>query len=77
MALLPEELGGAQEQPRAHLPADDVGPLVDQDRQIAIRLHPLGVHGADDRFAGGPHDQRLFQLAAGGPQLAVGSGSSR
>ena len=30
VAFLPEELGGAQEQPRAHLPAHDVGPLIDQ-----------------------------------------------
>ena len=32
VALLPEELGGAQEQPRAQLPADHVGPLVEQHR---------------------------------------------
>ena len=41
VALLPEELGRAQEQPRAHLPAHDVGPLVDEQRQIAVALHPL------------------------------------
>ena len=70
VAFLPEKLGRAQKQPRAQFPADDVGPLVDQDRQIAIRLHPFGIHGADDRFAGRPHDQRLFELA-GGHQPAV------
>ena len=71
--FLPEELGRAQEQPRAHLPADDVGPLVDQDRQVAIRLHPLGVHRADDRLAGRPDDQRLFELARPGRSLPSGA----
>ena len=30
--FLPKEFGGAQKEPRAHLPADDVGPLVDEQR---------------------------------------------
>ena len=51
VALLPEELGGAQEQPRAHLPAHDVRPLVDEQRQVAIALHPLRERRADDRLA--------------------------
>ena len=41
VALLPEKLGRAEKHPRPHLPADDVGPLVNQDRQVAIRLHPF------------------------------------
>ena len=41
VAFLPEELGGAQEQARAHLPAHHVGPLVDEQRQVAVALHPL------------------------------------
>ena len=61
VAFLPEEFRGAQEQARAHFPADDVGPLVDQDRQIAIGLHPLRVARADDRLGGWPNDQRLGQ----------------
>ena len=32
MAFLPEELGGAQEKPRSHLPPDHVRPLVYEDR---------------------------------------------
>ena len=36
VALLPEEFGGAQKRARAHLPAHHVGPLVDQDGQIAV-----------------------------------------
>ena len=51
VAFLPEELRGAQEQARAHLPAHDVAPLVDEQRQIAIALHPLRVHVPDDRLA--------------------------
>ena len=69
--FLPEKLGRPQKHPRPQLPADDVGPLVDENRQVAIRLHPVGVHGADDRLAGGPHDQRLFQLAGAGTQAAL------
>src|SRR5204863_6481562 len=38
MPLLPEKFRGAQKETGPHLPADDVGPLVDQDRQITITL---------------------------------------
>src|SRR5690606_39835385 len=38
MALLPEELRGAQEETGAHLPADDVRPLIDQDRKHTSEL---------------------------------------
>ncbi len=62
--FLPEELGGAQERARHLLPAHDIGPLVDEDRQIAPRLDPLGVHGADDGFRGRPDDELLLQLLA-------------
>ena len=65
MALLPEELGGAQEQARAHLPAHDVGPLVDEQRQIAIALDPALEGIADDRLRRRPHDQRLLELGFG------------
>ena len=62
--FLPEELGRAQERPRDLLPAHDVGPLVDQDRQIAPRLHPLRVHRADDGLGRRPDDELLFELLA-------------
>ena len=62
--FLPEELERAQEEPRAHLPAHDVRPLVDEQRQIAIALHPLGEHRVDDRLGRGPNDQRLVELLA-------------
>jgi hypothetical protein len=57
----------------AHLPADDVGPLVDEDREVAVRLHPLRVGLADDGLGGRADDERLFELA-GGDELAVGTG---
>ena len=72
VALLPEELRGAQEQARAHLPAHDVGPLVDEQRQVAIALDPALERVADDRLRRRPHDQRLLELGVGiGHELAV------
>ena len=50
MAFLPEKLRCAQEQARAHFPPDDVRPLIYENWQIAIRLHPSRVTGADDRL---------------------------
>ena len=72
MAFLPKELGRAQEQARAHLPAHDVRPLVDQQRQIAIALDPALEGVADDRLRSRTNDQRLFELGVGiDHQLAV------
>ena len=62
--LLPEELAGAQEQPGPQLPPHDVGPLVEQQRQVPVALHPLRHVLADHGLAGGPHDDRLLQLLA-------------
>jgi hypothetical protein len=64
VAFLPEELSRAQEDTGPQLPAHDVGPLVDQEGQVAMALHPLGEEGVDDRLAGGPHDDGLRQLLA-------------
>ena len=75
VAFLPEEFRGPQEKARAHFPADDVCPLIDEDRQVAIGLHPLRVARADDRLAGRPHDERLGQFRRGrGPQAAPAIG---
>ncbi len=43
--LLPEELGGAEEEPGPLLPADDVRPLVDEDGQVAPGVDPVGGTG--------------------------------
>ena len=73
--LLPQELAGAQEHPRAHFPAHHIGPLVDAQRQITPALHPAAHGGADHRLAGGAHDQRFFQLGGGvGDQAALAIG---
>ncbi len=64
MTFLPQELGRAQEQPRAQLPAHDVAPLVDEHGQVAVGANPLAVHMADDRLRCRAHHQRLIQLLA-------------
>ena len=66
VALLPEELAGAQEDAGAQLPADHVGPLVEQQGQVAVAVDPLGHELADDRLAGGADDDRLVELLAAG-----------
>ena len=66
VAFLPEKLRRAQEQSRTHFPADDIGPLIDQQRQVAIRLNPVAIRIPDDRFGRRPHDQRLFQFLPAG-----------
>ena len=66
VALLPEELAGAQEEARPQLPADHVRPLVEQQRQVAVGVDPLRHLLAEDRLAGRPHDDRLGQLLAAG-----------
>ena len=65
VALLPQELGRTQEQARAHLPAHDVGPLVAEDRQVAVGLNPVLIGVPDDRLRRRAHDQLLFELGVG------------
>src|SRR5437899_648794 len=65
MPFLPQEFRGAEEQPGPELPAHDIGPLVQEQRQIAVALDPLGEHRVDDRFRRRPNDERLFELRAG------------
>src|SRR5262249_51311030 len=60
--LLPEELRSPQKQPRTHFPPDDVAPLVDQQRQIPIRLNPISKRVPNDGLRRRPNDQRLFEL---------------
>ena len=65
MALLPQELGRTQEQARTHLPAHDVGPLVAEDRQVAVGLNPVLIGVPDDRLRRRAHDQLLLQFGVG------------
>ena len=63
--LLPQEFGRAEEQARAHLPAHDVGPLVAQDRQVAVGVDPVLIGIPDDRLRRRAHDQFLFEPGVG------------
>ena len=60
--FLPQELRGAQKEACPHLPPDDVGPLIDQQRQVPIRLNPVPVGVPDDRLRSGPDHQSFFQF---------------
>ena len=62
--LLPQELAGPQEEARPELPADGVAPLVVEQRQVAVRLHPAGVRRPDERLGGGTDGERLLQRLA-------------
>ena len=64
--LLPQELAGAQEQPRPQLPPHHVRPLVVEHGQIAVGLQPAPVRAPDHRFGRRPQHQRLLQLRAAG-----------
>ena len=61
MALLPQEFGSAQEEASTHFPAHDIGPLVEQNGQIAITLYPLRVHVANYGLRCGTDDKGLRQ----------------
>lgn len=62
VTLLPEEFARAQERAGRLLPAHDGAPLVVLHRQVTPRLHPLGVHRAEDGFGGRAHCQTLLQF---------------
>jgi len=64
VAFLPKELGGAKEHAGAQLPAHHVGPLVQEQRQVAIALDPFGEEVADDGFRSRTDHVRLFKLLA-------------
>ena len=62
VAFLPEEFGRPQERPGDLLPADDVRPLVDEDREVPVGLDPSGIHVADDGLRGRPDGQPFLEL---------------
>ena len=75
MAFLPKKFAGAQKHSRPHFPANDIGPLVGQHRQIAPRLDPPAHRRADHRFGSWPDNQRLLQLCVRiGDQFAIAVG---
>ena len=62
VTFLPEELSGAQEEARAHLPAYDVRPLVAEDRQVTVGLDPALVRIPDNGLGGRAHDELFLEL---------------
>mmetsp|Transcript_47042 Transcript_47042/g.134651 ORF Transcript_47042/g.134651 Transcript_47042/m.134651 type:complete len:213 (+) Transcript_47042:1006-1644(+) len=63
VALLPQELGTAQEWPCPHLPTHNVDPLVHLQRQVCVAFDPLAIHVPHDSLGGGSHHERLGELA--------------
>ena len=66
MTLLPKELRGSEEQTSSHFPSNDVAPLIDEQRQIAIGLNPIPIGIPDDRFRRRTDDKRLFEFGSAG-----------
>lgn len=66
MTLLPQKFCGAEKHSWPKLPSHDVRPLVQQQRQVAVRADPFGHHLADDRLRRRPHHQGFFQLLPAG-----------
>src|SRR5215212_6648059 len=62
VALLPEELRGPEERAGDLLPAQDVAPLVYEDGQVAVTLHPILVEVADDALGSGTDREPFFQF---------------
>ena len=61
VAFLPQKFGRAQKQTGAHFPTHHIGPLVYQNRQIAIRLNPALIGIPDNGFGGRAHNKFFFQ----------------
>ena len=64
VSFLPEKLCSAEKQPCAHFPAEDIAPLVDQKRQVAVGHDPFFEHGPDYRLRSWPNYKWLFQFLA-------------
>ena len=65
VAFLPKELSCAQEKSRTHFPTHDVGPLVHQQRQIAVALDPVLVGVPNDGLGRRTNDEFLLQPRIG------------
>ena len=62
VALLPEDLGGTEEEPRPHLPADYIGPLVAHDREVSPGLDPILVCAPYDCLGSRPDNEFLLEF---------------
>mmetsp|Transcript_16181 Transcript_16181/g.33201 ORF Transcript_16181/g.33201 Transcript_16181/m.33201 type:complete len:762 (+) Transcript_16181:84-2369(+) len=67
VSLLPEELAGAQEGGGVlELPADDVGPLVELEGEVAVGFDPVAEGGVHDGLGGGADGDGLGEGAVAG-----------
>jgi hypothetical protein len=68
VALLPENLDGPQEGTRHLLPANEVAPLIDQYRQVAVAVDPTSIEVADDGLGRRPDGDPLLEILASRPR---------
>ena len=61
---MPQKLKRSNKRPRSHLPPVDVGPLVNQQREVAVGLDPLREHVVHDRLRRRAHDEGFLELLA-------------
>ena len=50
VTFLPQKFGSSEKQAGTHFPTNNVGPLIDQNGQIAIGLNPTFVGVPDNSF---------------------------
>ena len=72
VTFLPKKFCCPQKKSSTHFPANNIRPLIDQQRQITITLNPLCVCRADDCFRSWSNNQRFFQFACGN-KFPIGS----
>ena len=70
VAFLPKEFDRAKKHSRPQLPANDVRPLVEQNRQIAPGFYPSRIRRTDDRFGCRAND-KWFGKRTGQNEFAV------
>ena len=63
VALLPQKLGGAQKQAGTHFPTHHVGPLVNEQWQVAVALNPVFVSAPDNGFRCRTHNKLFLELS--------------
>lgn len=67
VALLPQELSSSQEGLGVlELPSHNRVPLVELERQVSVRSHPLGVVGVHDGLGGGSNGDGLLEVGVTG-----------
>src|SRR5579863_5824346 len=62
MSFLPEKFSRTKEKSCSHFPSHHIGPLINQQRKIAVGLNPGFICIPDNGFTRWPHDEFLFQF---------------